>query len=157
MYYFFISLFHVYFVCLFHISCLNFWDEAWWFLSLRMFGLLSSCLLLFPQHSGRYVFRPSSGVCCLNFWLLFPQHEAWWFFIIKDFRTIVFMFIVISTTFRPICLPAFFMCLLSEFLDEAIKDFWTIVFIFVVISTTFRPLCLPAFWAPLVVNGYKLD
>ena len=22
-------------------SCLNFWDEAWWFLSLRVFGLLS--------------------------------------------------------------------------------------------------------------------
>ena len=29
------------------ISCLNFWDEAWWFLSLRVFGLLSSSLLLF--------------------------------------------------------------------------------------------------------------
>ena len=26
------------------ISCLNFWDEAWWFLSLRVFGLLSSSL-----------------------------------------------------------------------------------------------------------------
>ena len=31
------------------ISCLNFWDEIWWFLSLRVFGLLSSSLLLFPQ------------------------------------------------------------------------------------------------------------
>ena len=30
------------------------------------------------------------------------------FFIIKGFRTIVFIFIVISTTFRPICPPAFF-------------------------------------------------
>ena len=29
-------------------------------------------------------------------------------FIIKGFRTIVFIFIVISTTFRPICPPAFF-------------------------------------------------
>ena len=29
-------------------SCLNFWDEAWWFLSLRVFGQLSSSLLLFP-------------------------------------------------------------------------------------------------------------
>ena len=28
------------------LSCLNFWDEAWWFLSLRVFGLLSSSLLL---------------------------------------------------------------------------------------------------------------
>ena len=32
-------------------------------------------------------------------------------FIIKGFRTIVFIFIVISTTFRPICPPAFFRCL----------------------------------------------
>ena len=31
--------------------------------------------------------------------------------IIKGFRTIVFIFIVISTTFRPICPPAFFRCL----------------------------------------------
>ena len=44
------------------ISCLNFWDEAW-FLSLRVFGLLSSSSLLFPQSFGRYVLRPSSGVC----------------------------------------------------------------------------------------------
>ena len=33
------------------------------FLSLRVFGLLSSSLLLFPQCFGRYVLRPSSGVC----------------------------------------------------------------------------------------------
>ena len=45
-----------------HISCQNFWDKAWWFLSLRVFGLLSSSLLLFPQRFGRYVLRPSSGV-----------------------------------------------------------------------------------------------
>ena len=45
------------------ISCLNFWDEACWFLSLRFFRLLSSSLLLFPQHFGWYVLRPSSGVC----------------------------------------------------------------------------------------------
>ena len=32
-------------------------------------------------------------------------------FIIKGFRTIVLIFIVISTTFRPICLLAFFRCL----------------------------------------------
>ena len=30
---------------------------------------------------------------------------------IKGFQTIVFIFIIISTTFRPICLPAFFTCL----------------------------------------------
>ena len=39
------------------ISCLNFWDEARWFLSLRVFGLLSLSLLLFPQCFGRYVLR----------------------------------------------------------------------------------------------------
>ena len=33
------------------------------FISLRVFGLLSSSLLLFPQCFGRYVPRPSSGVC----------------------------------------------------------------------------------------------
>ena len=44
-------------------SCLNFWDKAWWFLSLRVFGLLSSSLLLFPQRFSWYVLRPSSGVC----------------------------------------------------------------------------------------------
>ena len=32
-------------------------------------------------------------------------------FIIKGFRTIVFIFIVISITFRPICPSAFFRCL----------------------------------------------
>ena len=33
------------------------------------------------------------------------------FFIIKGFPTIVFIFIVISITFRPICTPAYFRCL----------------------------------------------
>ena len=42
-------------------SCLSFWDEAWWFLSLRVFGQLSSSLLLFLQRFSRYVLRPSSG------------------------------------------------------------------------------------------------
>ena len=46
---------------------------------------------------------------CLNF-----QDEAWWFFIIKGLRTIVFIFIVISTMFWTICPPAFFRCLLNS-------------------------------------------
>ena len=46
-----------------NLSCLNFWDEACWFLSLTVFGLLSLSLLLFPQRFGRYVLLPSSGVC----------------------------------------------------------------------------------------------
>ena len=36
-------------------------------LSFRVFRLLSSSLLLFPQHFSRYILWPSSGVCCLNF------------------------------------------------------------------------------------------
>ena len=47
----------------FIVSCLNFWVEAWWFLSLRVFKLLSSSLLIFPQRFGGYVLRPSSCVC----------------------------------------------------------------------------------------------
>ena len=50
-------------VGLFIFRCLNLWDEFWWFLSLRVCGLLSSSLLLFPQRFGRYVIQPSSGVC----------------------------------------------------------------------------------------------
>ena len=45
------------------ICCLNFCDEACWILSLRIFGLLCSSLLLFLQRFGWYVLRPSSGVC----------------------------------------------------------------------------------------------
>ncbi len=72
-------------------------------------------------------------------------------FIIKGFWTIVFIFIVISSTIRPICPPAFFRCLLSKFLRRSymvfiIKGFRTIVFIFIVISSTFRPICPPAFF-----------
>ena len=37
--------------------------------------------------------------------------DRFWVFIFKGFRTIVFIFIVISTTFRLICPPAFFRCL----------------------------------------------
>ena len=43
---------------------------------------------------------------CLGFW-----NEACWFLSLRFFWTIVFIFIVISTTFRPICPPAFFRCL----------------------------------------------
>ena len=37
------------------ISCLNFYDETLWFLSLSIFRLLSSSLLWFSQCFGRYV------------------------------------------------------------------------------------------------------
>ena len=38
-------------------------EVMFFLLSLRVFGLLFSCLLLFPQRFGRYVLRHSSGVC----------------------------------------------------------------------------------------------
>ena len=46
-------------------------------------------------------------------------------FIIKGFQTIVFIFIVISTTFRPICPPAFFRCLSNSvtFTEHRTKSF----------------------------------
>ena len=64
------------------ISCQNFWGEDWWFLSLRVFRLLSSSLLLFPQPFGWYVLRPSSGFCrtrepSRNFELR-PSLNPWW-------------------------------------------------------------------------------
>ena len=43
------------------LSCLNFWDEAWWFLSFKVFRLLSSSLLLYPQHFGRCVHLKKPG------------------------------------------------------------------------------------------------
>ena len=52
----------MYFFLSFFLSCLNFCAEAWWFLSLRVFGLLTPSLLLFHQRFGRYVHLPSSGV-----------------------------------------------------------------------------------------------
>ena len=81
-------------------------------------------------------------------------------FIIKGFRTIVFIFIVISTTFRLICPPAFFGCLLSKFLRRSllifiINSFWTIVFIFIVIYTTFWSICPPAFFRCLLSKFLK--
>ena len=81
-------------------------------------------------------------------------------FIIKGFRTIVFMFIVISTTFRPRCPLAFFRCLLSKSLRRnlmifIIKGFQNIVFIFIVISTTFRPRCPLAFFRCLLSKSLR--
>ena len=49
-----------------------------------------------------------------------------YFFVIKNFRIIVFIFIVISTTFRPICPPAFFRCLSNS---GTYSELWTTSFI----------------------------
>ena len=43
-------------------------------------------------------------------------------FIIKSFQSVVFIFIVIFTTFRPIRPPAFFMCLSNS---GTYKELWT--------------------------------
>ena len=45
---------------------------------------------------------------------------------IKGFQTIVFIFIVISTTFRKICPLAFFKCLLNS---GTFTELWTTSFI----------------------------
>ena len=52
------------------------------------------------------------------------SNEQLLIFIIKGFRTIVFIFIVIST-FRPICPPAFFRCLsnLGTFMELRTMSF----------------------------------
>ena len=47
-------------------------------------------------------------------------------FIIKGFQTIVFIFIVIFPTFRPICPPAFFRCLSNS---GTYTELWTTSFI----------------------------
>ena len=58
--------------CLHLYCCLNFWDKAWWFLSFRVFGLLSSSLLL-----SEFL------------------RQSLMIFIIQGFGTIVFIFIVV--------------------------------------------------------------
>ena len=50
---------------------LIFLDELWWILWVRVFGLLSSSLLLYSQLFVLYVLRPSSGIC----WTLEPTQE----------------------------------------------------------------------------------
>ena len=66
------------------ITWVNFWDEAWWFLSLRVFGLLSLSLLAFPMtiKMKTIVRKPLMiKICCyyiffflfvssLNLWIL---------------------------------------------------------------------------------------
>ena len=65
-------------------------------------------------------------------------------FIIKGFRTIVFVFIVISTAFQPICPPAFFRFLLNS---GTYMELRTTPFID---STGGSPVPFP-----LAITGYK--
>ena len=93
---------------------------------LRVFRLLSSSLLLFPQRFGRYVLWPSSGVCQTRepSWkfelhpLLNPRRSPVLILlainrvqVLRVFRLLSSSYIVISSTFRPICPLAFFRCL----------------------------------------------
>ena len=54
-------------------------------------------------------------------WLSKFLRQGLLFFIIKVFWTIVFIFIVISTTFRPICPPVFFRCLSNSWTFTEIR------------------------------------
>ena len=45
-------------------------------------------------------------------------------FMIKGFRTIVFILIIISSTFRPICRPAFFRCLSNSGTTRNFDLYW---------------------------------
>ena len=79
----------------------------------RCFELLSSFLFSYSHRFGRYVLRPSSGVLnyCLHLYFHILIVSADMFSgLLRVFRTIVFIFIFIFTSFRPICFPAFFGC-----------------------------------------------
>ena len=56
-------------------TCLNFWDEVWWFLSLKLLGLLSSSLLLFPQLGFVQQDTWRNGYRCWFIWRL--QVQSW--------------------------------------------------------------------------------
>ena len=66
-------------------------------------------------------------------------------FIIKGFRTIVFIFIVISVTFRPICTPAFFRCLSNSGTDTELRTTS-----FIESTGGGSPVLIP-----LAITGYK--
>ena len=55
---------------------------------------------------------------CLN---CVSTNDFDWIFIIKGYRTIIFIFIVISTKFQSICPPAFFKCLSYSGTDTELR------------------------------------
>ena len=86
--------------------------------------LISDVLLWTPTHGRTKAGRPArtyiqqlcedKGCCPEDLPEAMNDREEWreWRdFIIKGSRTIIFIFIVISATFRPICPPAFVRCL----------------------------------------------
>ena len=66
---------------------------------------------------------------------------------------IVFIFIVIFTTFRPICHPAFFKCLSDYRCLSNSGTFTKLRTTSFIESTTFRPICPPAFFRCLSNSG----
>ena len=101
------------------------------------YELISDVLLLIPTYGRAKAGRPAEHTyssyvrirdvaqkTCQRRWTIGKSVDRWsgisdmmiiyiyiYIYIIKDCWTIAFIFIVISTTFRPICLPAFFRCL----------------------------------------------
>ena len=71
------------------------------------------CSLKYPQRLFFSEFLFSIYFYFVVLELLLSEFLRWslMIFIIKGFQTVVFIFMVISTTFRPICLPTFFRCL----------------------------------------------
>ena len=63
--------------------------------------------IIWKEKKNKFNRKNLRGRCIILAIVKHPMHT----FIIKVFRTIVFIFIVISPTFWPICLPAFFRCL----------------------------------------------
>ena len=76
-------------------------------------------------------------------------------FIIKVFRTIVFIFIVISTTFRPICPPAFFRCLsnlgtFTELRTTSFIETTGVAYSDSVCHNQVQVLSIPVYYSPVV-------
>ena len=72
-------------------------------------------------------------ISCLNFW-----GEAWRFLSLRIFRLLSFIFIVISTMFQLICLPAFFRCLLNSGTYMELKTTFFIVSMGITCSDSVR-------------------
>ena len=85
-----------------------------------------------------------------------PLDDKFFFlFIIKVFRTIVFIFIVISTMFRPICPPAFFRCLsnsgtFTELRTMSFIETTGVACSYSVCHNHVQVLSIPVYYSPVV-------
>ena len=78
-------------------------------------------------------------------------------FIIKGFRTIVFIFIVISTTFRSICPPVFFWCLLNSVTSTELRTTSFIESIEVACSDSVSHNRIQVLSIPVLLLAYSQD